>query len=67
MVENQLNKTIKALRTDHKREYLSEQFKALCDEKGIVRQLIIPDTPQQNGVVDRRNRTILEMVRYMMA
>jgi transposase InsO family protein len=35
MVENQLNKSIKALRIDHGREYLLEQFKRLCDEKGI--------------------------------
>ena len=67
MVENQLDRTVKALRTDRGREYLSDQFKALCDEKGIARQLTIPGTPQQNGVAERRNRTLLEMVRLMMA
>ena len=36
-------------------------------EKGICRQLTIPSTPQQNGVAERRNRTLLEMVRSMMA
>ena len=46
MVENQLDRSIKALRTDCGREYLSDQFKGLCDEKGIVRQLTIPSTPQ---------------------
>ena len=56
-----LDKSIKALRTDR------EQFKELCDEKGIARQLTMPYTPQQNGVVERRNRTLLEMVRPMMA
>ena len=66
LVENQLNKIRKALRTDRGREYLSEQFKALCDDKGIVRQLTIPGTPQQNGVVERKNITLLEMVRSMM-
>ena len=67
LVENQLDKTIKCLRTDRGGEYLSEQFKELCDEKGIVRQLTTPYTPQQNGVSERRNRTLLEMVRSMMA
>ena len=67
MVENQLDKSLKALRTDRGREYLSEQFKRLCDEKGIKRQLTMPSMPQQNGVAERRNRTLLEMVRSMMA
>ncbi len=67
LVENQLDKSIKALRTDRGHEYLSKQFKELCDEKGIMRQLMIPRTPQQNGVAERRNRTLLEMVRSIMA
>ena len=52
MVENQLERTVKTLRTDRGREYLSEAFKSLCDEKGIVRQLTTPYTPQQNGVAE---------------
>ena len=67
LVENQLDRKIKALRTDRGREYLSDQFRQLCDEKGIQHQLAIPRTPQQNGVAERRNRTLLEMVRSMMA
>jgi transposase InsO family protein len=67
LVENQLDRKVKALRTDRGREYLSDQFRQLCDEKGIERQLTIPGTPQQNGVAERRNRTLLEMVRSMMA
>uniref|UniRef100_A0A2N9FZX9 Integrase catalytic domain-containing protein n=1 Tax=Fagus sylvatica TaxID=28930 RepID=A0A2N9FZX9_FAGSY len=66
-VENQHEKSLKALRTDRGREYLSDQFKDLCEEKGIRRQLTIPNTPQQNGVTERRNRTLLDMVRSMMA
>ena len=45
-VENQLDKKVKALRIDRGREYLSEQFKKLCKEKGTVRQLTTPKTPQ---------------------
>ena len=67
LVENQLNTKIKSLRTDRGREYLSDLFKAYCDEKGITRQLTIPYTLQQNGVAERRNRTILDMVRSMLA
>ena len=52
---------------DQGREYLSEQFKYLCDEKGVNRQLIILRTPQQNGVAEIRNRTLLDMVKSMMA
>ena len=44
-VENQLDRKIKALRTDRGREYLSEQFAKLCNDKGILRQLTTPRTP----------------------
>ena len=47
LVENQLSTKIKALRSDRRREYLSEQFKGFCDEKGIARQLTIFYTSQQ--------------------
>jgi len=42
-------------------------FKGYCEEKGITGHLTIPYTPQQNGVAERRNRTLLDMVRSMMA
>jgi len=67
LVENQLEKRVKALRTDRGREYLSDQFKELCDEKGIHRQLTTPRTPQQNGVAERRNKTLLNIVRSMLS
>ena len=67
LIENQLNKKIKTLRTDRGREYLFDQFKQLSNERGIVHQLTIPYTPQQNGVAERCNRTLFEMVRSMMA
>ena len=67
LVENQLSTKIKALRSDQEHEYLSEQFKEFCDEKGIARQLTISYTSQQNDIAERRNRTLLDMVRSMMA
>ena len=66
LVENKLNTKIKSLRTDKGREYLYDLFKTYCDEKGISRHLTIPYTPQQNGVVEKRNRTLLDMIRSMM-
>jgi hypothetical protein len=62
-----MERTIKTLRTNRGCEYLSKQFRELCENKGIHRQLTIPETLQQNGVAERRNRTLLEMVRSMMA
>ena len=66
-VETQLERRIKTLRTDRGREYLSNLFKEFCEEKGIRMQLTIHGTQQQNGVAERRNRTLLDMVRSMMA
>jgi transposase InsO family protein len=67
LVENKLSTKIKALRTDRWHEYLWEQFKKFCDERGITRQPTIPYTSQQNGVAERRNLTLFDMVRSMMA
>ncbi|GKE38495.1 retrotransposon protein, putative, ty1-copia subclass [Tanacetum coccineum] len=65
-VENQLRKTIKALRSDRGGEYISQEFKDYLKACGIVQQLKPPYTPQQNGVSKRRNHTLLDMVRSMM-
>ena len=66
-VETKLERRAKTLRTDRGHEYLSDMFKDYCEEKGITRHLTIPYTPQQNGVAERRNRTLLDMVRSIMA
>ena len=66
-VENQLNKKIKVLRSDRGGEYLSHEFGDYLRECGIVTQLTPPGTPQWNGVSERRNRTLLDMVRSMMS
>ena len=46
--------------------FLSTEFILYCEENGILRQLTTPYTPQQNGVVERRNRTIMGLVRSML-
>ncbi|GJT15527.1 retrotransposon protein, putative, ty1-copia subclass [Tanacetum coccineum] len=64
-VENQLGKTIKALRSDRGGEYISQEFKDYLKACGIVQQLTPPYTPQHNGVSERRNQSatrILNMV-----
>ena len=56
----------KCLRTDNGLEFCSRDFDAFCLEKGIKRHRIVPLNPQQNGVAERANRTILERVRSML-
>ncbi|KAL4291322.1 hypothetical protein GQ457_14G016260 [Hibiscus cannabinus] len=66
-VQNQHGKSIKALTSDRGGEYLSQNFNELLKECGIVSQLTPPGMPQWNGVSERRNRTLLDMVRPMMS
>lgn len=47
-------------------EFLSKEFINLCDEEGIKRELTAPYTPEQNGIAERKNRTIVEMARSML-
>ena len=65
--EKQLGKSLKTLRSDRGGEYLDNEFEDYLLEHGIVSQLTAPGTPQQNGVAERRNRTLLDMVRSMMS
>ncbi|GJY99363.1 retrotransposon protein, putative, ty1-copia subclass [Tanacetum coccineum] len=66
-VENQLGKTIKSLRSDRGGEYMSQEFLDHLKEHGIIAHRTPPYTPQHNGVSERRNRTLLDMVRSMMS
>ena len=66
-VENQRDRKIKFLRSDRGGEYLSHEFGTHLRKCGIVSQLTPPGTPQRNGVSERRNRTLLDMVRSMMS
>ncbi|KAJ9544092.1 LOW QUALITY PROTEIN: hypothetical protein OSB04_023799 [Centaurea solstitialis] len=61
-VQNQLDRKIKFLRSDRGGEYLSLEFDSHLRECGIVSQLTPPYTPQMNGVSERRNRILLDMV-----
>ena len=66
-VQNQLGKSMKAIESDRGGEYLSLDFDDYLKVCGIVSQLIVPGTPQWNGVSERRNRTLLHMVQSMMS
>ncbi|GJU87896.1 retrotransposon protein, putative, ty1-copia subclass [Tanacetum coccineum] len=65
-VKNQLGKKIKAIRSDRGSEYMSHEFVNHMKSCGIVSQLTPPYTPQHNEVFERRNQTLLDMVRSMM-
>ena len=58
--------TPKKLKQDNAKEYLSGQFKTYCLDAGILQEKTIPVTPQQNGLAERCNRTLLEMTRCLL-
>ncbi|RVW79987.1 Retrovirus-related Pol polyprotein from transposon TNT 1-94 [Vitis vinifera] len=66
-VEKETGRSIKILRTDRGGEYCSNEFEHFCDDQGIRRELTAAYTPQQNGVSERKNRIILNMVRSLLA
>ena len=65
--EKQLGKTLKTFRSDRGGEYLDTEFTDHLIENGIVSELSTPGDPQLNGVAERRNRTLLDMVRSMIS
>ncbi|KAK2986468.1 hypothetical protein RJ640_000222 [Escallonia rubra] len=65
-VEKQSGSYIKVLRTDRGGEFLSTEFNLFCEANDIHRELTAPYTPEQNGVTERKNRTIVEMARSML-
>ena len=66
MVEKQTGKCIKILRSDQGGEYKSKAFNTYCKSNGIQQQFTVPHTPQQNGVAERWNRTLVESARSML-
>jgi transposase InsO family protein len=66
MVENEMDSRIKCLRSDNGGEFTSKEFMDYCSNHGIKRQFFVARTPQQNGVVERKNRTVQEMAQTMI-
>ncbi|GJV46731.1 retrovirus-related pol polyprotein from transposon TNT 1-94 [Tanacetum coccineum] len=61
-----LNKTVRFIRTDNGTEFVNQVMSEFYEGVGIFHQKSVPRTPQQNGVVERRNRTLVEAARTMM-
>lgn len=66
LVENQVDKKVKCLRTDNGLEFCNRLFDEFCRKYGIARHRTCAYTPQQNGVDERMNRTIMEKVRCLL-
>ncbi|KAL0288543.1 UNVERIFIED_CONTAM: Retrovirus-related Pol polyprotein from transposon TNT 1-94 [Sesamum calycinum] len=64
-VQNQLSKTIKAIRSERGGEY-GAPFEEFCSEFGIIHQTTAPYSPQSNGIAERKNRTLKEMMNAML-
>ena len=67
LAENMCGRRIKCLRTYQGKEFTWSVFQDYCYSHGIKIQHLAARTPQQNGVVERKNRTVVEMARTMMA
>jgi transposase InsO family protein len=65
LVENEIGKSLKCLRSDNGGEYCGKEFDDYCSYHGIHREKTVPRTPQKNGVYERMNRTIMERIRSM--
>ena len=67
LVEHQTGRKIKKLRTDNGLEFVDYEFTEFCEEHGIARHRTLVGKPQQNGVAERINRTLLEKARCMLS
>ena len=66
LVEKSTGRKLKALRTDNGGEYTSAEFEAYLRKEGVRHELTVPKTPEQNGVAERMNRTLVETTRSML-
>ncbi|GKE22367.1 retrovirus-related pol polyprotein from transposon TNT 1-94, partial [Tanacetum coccineum] len=66
-IENLVDHKVKVIRCDNGTEFKNREMNQFCEMKGILRQISIARTPQQNGVVERRNRTLIKATRTMLA
>ncbi|CAB0018378.1 unnamed protein product, partial [Nesidiocoris tenuis] len=65
-METFTGKKIKFIQSDNGTEYCNKEFDRYLQAHGIFRRLTIPHTPQQNGVAERKNRSLVEMARCLM-
>ncbi|GJX47737.1 putative ribonuclease H-like domain-containing protein [Tanacetum coccineum] len=65
-IENQLDHKVKVIRSDNGIEFKNSVMNQFCEMKGIKREFNVARTPRQNGVAERRNRTLIEAARTML-
>lgn len=65
MIKNQLNTTIKCIRTDYGRECINKRLAEVCRKSGVIHQASVPYSPQQISMAERLNRTLTEHTRAM--
>ncbi|GKC24309.1 putative ribonuclease H-like domain-containing protein, partial [Tanacetum coccineum] len=66
-IENLVDHKVKVIRCDNRTEFKNKEMNQFCEMKGILRQFSVARTPQQNRVAKRRNRTLIEVPRTMIA
>jgi IS30 family transposase len=66
MTQNKFDVKVKKIRSDNGTEFKNTQVKDFLDEEGIKHEFLAPYTPQQNGVAENKNRTLIEMARTML-
>lgn len=66
MTELQSGHKVKSLKSERGGQFLSSEFIQFCEDHGIQRQLTMAYTPQQNGVLEKKNRTVVEMAKSML-
>nr|GEZ64661.1 putative ribonuclease H-like domain-containing protein [Tanacetum cinerariifolium] len=66
-IENQLSLKVKIIRSDNGTEFKNNYINQLCRMKGIKKEFSVPRTAQQNGITERKNRTLIEAARTMLA
>ncbi|GJU29699.1 retrovirus-related pol polyprotein from transposon TNT 1-94 [Tanacetum coccineum] len=66
-IENLVDHKVKVIRCDNRTEFKNREINQFCEMKGILRQFSVARTPQQNGVAERRNVTLIEAVGTMLA
>ena len=67
LVENSSGQKLRTLRSDNGGEYTSAEFTAYLRKEGVRHEFTVSKTPQQNGVAERMNRTLVETVRSMLS
>ena len=65
-IERQSGNKLKCIQSDGGKEYLNKSIGSHCEENGIIHQVTIRHTPEQNGRAERLNRTLLEKVRCLI-